>query len=181
MRLRHSAKEWVLFIVGERFDFLSSLDSILRSHARESTKPASRPPPAIPPDSSKAPQAMPPSGLFKGPSASNISASSSTPPAQDDNSRTFSKGCLPSRLQRAQGAGAELTSLLSSPPGDFSFNIGGSYFTKQRQVAWQYSQMAAHFVDGRQTIPVAILSIKIPNDLLSSAYQLVGDEWRRFV
>ena len=42
--------------------------------------------------------------------------------------------------------------------------------------------MTAHFVDGsREQIPVGILSIRIPVDLLDNNYSVVGDEWRSFV
>lgn len=73
-------------------------------------------------------------------------------------------------------------SLISIPPGDFHPTGGGFYLTKYRQSAWEYAQMTAHFVDGeRQQIPVGILSIRIPVDLLTNTHTLVGDEWRPYV
>lgn len=58
---------------------------------------------------------------------------------------------------------------------------GGLCLSKHRQVAWESAQIAAHFVDGRHQLPVGILSISIPVDLLTNAYTVVGDEWRSYV
>ena len=188
VRLLQSAKEWVVFIVRERLVFLESLNSLFKSCAdrarqtgpaqSETSVSSSR---TVRTSSTSTMQSLPPVGTFKAASSPHTTSGATTQGNPAEESRTFFKGGTMARLRVGEGPGGRIERLRSMPPGDFSGEIGGLYFTKHRQVAWEYAQRVAHFVDGRATIPVAVLSIEIPNDLLSATYQLVGPEWRTFV
>lgn len=132
--------------------------------------------------STSKPLKLPSSGTFVAPSNTKVATSTQETVTPAENRQVFYKSGFMHRLRSAEGPDKEMyPSLLSTPPGDFRGETGGLYLWKHRQVAWEYAQMAAHFGDGRRQLPVGILSISIPVDLLTNAYTIVGDEWRSYV
>jgi hypothetical protein len=88
-----------------------------------------------------------------------------------------------SQLELLYGPDGKLTieRLISTPPGDFDTpGRAGLYFTKQEQLAYEYAEWAKQVVDGN-VVPVGILCVAIPNNLLHSIVEVVGDNWRRYV
>jgi len=94
----------------------------------------------------------------------------------------FYKGGALERLELSKPIYSKLDirQLGSNPPGDFSNEKRGVYFTTDYQVAWQYANLAARIVDG-EVIPVGIFTVAIPLTMLDNNYHLFGDEWRHFV
>lgn len=71
-------------------------------------------------------------------------------------------------------------SILSSPPGDFSETTLGLYLTTQHKAAWEYAHWKAKVVDGK-VVPVEIMTLAVPQELLASKVEVYGDVWRDFV
>lgn len=187
VRLSRSAQEWIWFIVSSRLSFLLSLNDIIKSYARqklEKRAPLSsqKSQQSSSASSSKSSQKVPPSSTFVAVSGKSAAESLQPSSVSDVNRRTFYKGGLLHRLKAAAGLGKTIVpSLLSTPPGDFHISTGGLYFSKHWQAAWSYAQMAARFVDGRQQLPVGILSVDIPAELLTNVYTIVGHESRALI
>lgn len=114
-------------------------------------------------------------------SSQTLVESSTAVPTAIPGHRTLYKGGAQARLERILNPNGTLnmTQALSSESGDFS-PITGLYLTKQYKVAYEYARWAARIVDGR-VVPVGILQIVIPEFLLESSYEVVGDEWKNFV
>ena len=70
--------------------------------------------------------------------------------------------------------------LASNPPTDFSFFDKGLYLTMQAELAWKYAQWAARAVDG-MVVPVGMIQVAIPKPLLASTFELVGEDWTKYV
>jgi hypothetical protein len=187
VRLCRTAKEWLWFVVDSRLAFLESLNSSIRAHGqksqpRQAKTSVSASHGASSSSSTSKSLKLPPSGFFAAPSQLKVATSTQETDTPAENSQVFYKGDLMHRLRSSEGPNKKIfPSLTSTPPGDFHALVGGLYLSKHRQVAWEYAQMAAHFVDGRHQLPVGILSISIPVDLLANAYTVVGDEWRSYV
>lgn len=188
MRAMGSLKEWVLEAAAMRFEFLRSLSHIITTPARGVKKQVSHmsldgklapgPYPTIPTRSSS----------LKGPAVGNFNAPAPGTKPQEPSTRiegykTFYKGSTLPRLEAIfiqNGNAVNFNNVLSSPPGNFSRLIGGLYLTKHEQVAWRYAQWAKKIVDGN-VVPIGIMTVAIPDELLSSMAEVVGDDWRRFV
>lgn len=184
IRLKGSLKEWVTFMMEERFYFLQSLDAFVKNPARGINRRVSKmnlqtgkltAGPAVPARTSSI--AATPN--FDFPSAATAN---SDPPSSVDECTTYFKGGSIARLESINLSANPLNflPLTSTPPGDFSGDTRGLYFTKHEQIAWQYAQWAGKLVDGT-VVPVGILQIAIPNHLLASMTDVVGENWRRFV
>ncbi len=65
------------------------------------------------------------------------------------------------------------------PPSDFSRHFRRLYLTKQYQVAHEYAEIAFELVNS-QIIPVGILQISIPIELLKLICEIAGDLWQKY-
>lgn len=170
VRLSRTAKEWIWYITSSRYNFLQLLDAGVKERAQKAKARQGK---------------MSISTSHAVSSAANSSSKISVASSKDktaEECHTFYKGGVLERLQSAEGPGKSIFSeLLSTPPGDFGAITGGFCFSKHRQVAWEDAQMAAKIIDGRNQIPVGILTIKIPVNLLANSYTIPEDEWRAFV
>ncbi|MCJ1462976.1 hypothetical protein MMC07_001580 [Pseudocyphellaria aurata] len=183
VRLCRTAKEWIWFVVSSRLEYLELLDSSTRAHQQRGQPMQVEGSDLFSDAAEEAPSASS-SQLVEHPQSRATSATSTqNPTAAGENSQVFYKGGLLHRLRAAEGPNNNMfPSLTSTPPVDFHPTDGGFYLTKYQQTAWEYARMTAHFVDGqRQQVPVGILSIRIPVDLLTNSYTFVGDEWRSYV
>jgi hypothetical protein len=187
MRRMASAKEWALEMVELRYEFLLQLDAVIKVPARGIGKKVSHMSldgrlqpgrPEIPARGSSS-KAVPKLKNFIPPEAS--AASAEYPPDELPGHRIFLKGGAMHRLQRVFTDDGQLlfSNICSNPPGDFSRITGGLYMTKNPQVAWRYAQWAKKLVDGN-VVPVGIMTVAVPAELLASMKELYG-EWRRFV
>lgn len=191
MRLMASVKEWTIQMITMRCEFLESLDDVIKTPSRGVDRPAGRitqsgmlgrldkNKPEIPERGSSA--GKPPSeGNFQ--SGPSVATKAVQPPEGVEDCQMLYKGGAMKRLEsifKANGA-LDFKEIRSESPTDFSSNIRGLYLTKQAEGAWADAQMTARLVEGL-VVPVGILQVAIPNRLLSSAYGLVGQDWRRYV
>lgn len=191
MRSMASVKEWTIQMITMRYEFLESLDDVIKTPSCGVDRPASRitqsgmlggldkNKPEIPERGSSAGKAPPKGNSESGPS---FATKAIEPPMGVEDCRILYKGGASKRLEsifKAKGA-LDFKEIRSDPPTDFSSSTRGLYFTEQVEGAWKYAQMVARLVDG-SVVPVGILQVAIPNHLLSSAYELVGQDWRRYV
>jgi hypothetical protein len=188
MRRMASAKEWALEMVELRYEFLLQLDAVIKAPSRGIGKKVSHMSldgklqpgrPDIPARSSSS-KAVPPMKNFIPQQAS--AAAVEYPPDELAGHKLFFKGGVMHRLQKVFTKDGQLlfTNVCSLPPGDLSRITGGLYMTKNPQVAWRYAQWAKKLVDGN-VVPVAIMTVAVPVELLASTKELYGEEWRRFV
>ena len=190
MREVASANEWAIQMVTMRFEFLESLDDIIKTPLRGVERPVRRITPngdlgkianagSEIPERGSSKSEVPPMKTFQtGPST----AVKSPPPEQVEGCKMFYKGGALARLQKVFQPDGTLHfgKLLSTPPTDFSWISGGLCLTKQAEVAWKHAQWAARIVDGT-VVPIGILQVAIPAPLLASSYELFGNDWRRCV
>ncbi|MCJ1422881.1 hypothetical protein MMC29_000761 [Sticta canariensis] len=181
VRLCRTAKEWIWFVVSSRLEFLESLNSSITAYGEKSQlkqvkSSVSDSHIASSASSTSQPLKLPPSGTFVEPSNTKIPTSTQETVTPVENRQMFYKGGLMHRLRSAGPNKKIFPSLMSTLLRDFHAINGGLYLSKHRQVAWESAQIAAHFVDGRHQLPVGILSISIPVDLLTNACTVVGDE-----
>ncbi|MCJ1462980.1 hypothetical protein MMC07_001584 [Pseudocyphellaria aurata] len=190
MREVASANEWAIQMVTMRFEFLQSLDDIIKTPSRGVERPVRRITPSgdLGKIAEEGPE-IPERGSSKGklPPMKNFQSGPSTaakppPPEQVEGCRMFYNGGALARLQNVFQPDGTLHfgKLRSTPPTDFSWQTGGLYLTKQVEVAWKYAQWAARIVDGA-VVPIGILQVAIPIPLLASSYELFGNDWRRCV
>lgn len=191
MRLMGSLKDWVRWMVEERYHFLQSLDDFVKNPARGSNRRVSTldlqtgklvTGPVIPERSSSV-GATPPVGHFS--TNPSIATASSNAPRDIEGHATYFKWGTVARLESVHGSSTTnnrlgFVSIASTPPGDFSGDTRGLYFTKHERIAWQYVQWAGKLID-RTVVPVGILRVAIPDHLLASITEVVGEVWRRFV
>lgn len=93
------------------------------------------------------------------------------------------------RLQKAIRLDTDLTdvnrieNVRSTPPGDFAGAAMALYFTKQRQVAYQYATYAKTRLRtaGEDPIAVGILEVVIPRELTTGSVEIYGETWQEFV
>lgn len=158
MRSMGSAKEWTIEMITMRYEFLESLDDVIKTSSQGVDRPASR--------------------LTK---SGNLATPNKAEP-EVEGCRIFYKSGAMRWLESMFNTDGSLNfiEICSTPPTGFSSTIAGLYLTKEAEVAWEYAQMAARLVDGL-VVPVGILEVTIPNQLLSSAYELVGEDWRSYV
>lgn len=96
------------------------------------------------------------------------------------------KGGALHRLRQAvnfydpNGPANNLDALFSTPPTDFSRNQAYWYFTKQESVAAMYADYSRTRV-GEERIEAGILSVVVPNDLLSEVLEIFGSDFKEFV
>lgn len=182
MRCSGSLKEWVFELIITRYDFLQSLDQVMRGPSRGFKAPVFRATtaPPVPPRGSS--QEQPPSGVFKKSGPSTATRVDEEIPTEVEGRRVLYKGGSLSRLQSIKRNDGSLNfrAILSTPPGDFSRSTRGLYVTKQKEITHKYARWAEQIVDGK-VIPVGILTIAIPTSMLASCYELVGEEWRQYV
>lgn len=188
IRLTRSLKEWVTEMMTMRYEFLETLDDVIKTPARGvhrrvsrlelDGKLASSGPEVLDRHSSigKAPQM----GIFK--PEPLVATKIPEPPSEIEDHKMFYKGGSLTRLQSVHISGNLLNfgALASTPPGEFSPDFRGLYLTKQPQVAWEYAQWAAKLVDGN-VVPVGVLQVAVPIHLLSSNTELSEEDWRRYV
>ena len=189
MRDSASLKEWILLMIEERYFFLKSLDSFVKTPANGIDRQVSRMDlhtgtlvnGCAVPEGGSSIGATPPTSNS---STAQLSAATTTPdtPREIEGATTLFKGGTIARLQsmRRPENALEFRALQSTPPGDFSARELGLYFTKQEQVAFKYAQWLGQVVDGR-VIPVGILQVAVPKDLLESMAEVFGEDWRKFV
>ena len=181
-RLRASAKEWVSYVIEERYLFLQTIDTVI-GHSQKTHQHTKK-------LSGFSGPSLPSATLgnvnVAGPSKDQPKSVVATcvphlPHQMEDHLILYKGGSRP-RLRRIFQADGSLkfNALDSSPPGDFSGEIGGLYFAKQHQVAWRFAQWAHRLVDGN-VVPIAILRVAFPNDVFASSCDVVGDQWKRFV
>ncbi|MCJ1236326.1 hypothetical protein MMC14_004307 [Varicellaria rhodocarpa] len=70
--------------------------------------------------------------------------------------------------------------IASPPPTDFHPHFRGIYLTKQRELAWEYAQIARRVADG-SVVPSGILVVAVPLTLLESVGDVVGEDWKDYV
>jgi hypothetical protein len=188
MRLTGSAKHWAIEMINMRFEFLFSLDNVIKSHAPGPKHKVSHmdlsgelkaglPYPVSERSSSKGPVL----GTF--PSAGpSVATANDMPPVNIDGHQMFFKGGSLVRLNKifTKTSRLNILQVCSTPPGDFTALSQALYLTKQTSVAWEHAQWAKKIVDGA-VVPIGILKIAIPNSLLASITQVAGDEWRNLV
>jgi hypothetical protein len=188
MRLTGSAKHWAIEMINTRFEFLFSLDDVIKSHAPGPKRKVSHmdlsgelkvglPYPVPERSYSKGPVL----GTFP-PAGPSIVTANDIPPAEIDGHQMFFKGGSLVRLNKifTKTSRLNILQICRTPPGDFTALSQALYLTKQTSVAWEYAQWTEKIVDGA-VVPIGILKIAIPNTLLASTTQVVGDEWRNLV
>lgn len=189
MRLNGSAKHWIMEMMKMRFEFLDNFDKVIKNHGKGpnrkvgymdlSDKFKSGPPHLIPEyGSSKGPAI----GTFSTSGPSTATATDSQPEKIDGHQMFYRGGSLVRlNMIHSENNRLNIRKIRSAPPGDFSEDIPALYLTKQAPVAWQYAQWVKKFVDGA-VVPVGILAIAIPDNLLTSITQVASDyEWRKLV
>ena len=185
MRISRSLKEWVFELLDNRYGFLQTLDSVVRTPeplilGRKSSrlgldgKLHTKPGPDISP--------RPEIGHFT-PQQKSIAHAIEAPPTALPEHTTLWKAGTRHRLDSLIQSDGSLCflNLASDPPGDFSSMLSrGLYLTKHEEVAWKYAQWAAKLLN-HTVVPVGFLRVAVPNQLLHSQKELFGDEWRQFV
>ncbi|KAI4251211.1 MAG: hypothetical protein L6R42_008468 [Xanthoria sp. 1 TBL-2021] len=200
LRLTQSAMFWVLDTISAKYMYLQSIDREVLGYARgprrsesyvqiESrlsgeSRPSSSSKPTQP-SSSKAAQGkanpQPSQALHLGANDHQVG----------DGEIELLKGGTQVRLVQAFPSPADppndvinrLQNIFSAIPGDFSPNESALYFTKQRDVAYQYMDYARERTteQSQQLLAVGILHVIIPTEFLADHAQIYGDEWREFV
>ena len=163
LRLTQNARYWVLDTIEAKFRFLTSLDdaNVLGQMQKKQRHPQ--------------PQVQP-----------------STTPSQPISATevVLLKGGDCARLQKAIRLSTDSTdvnriqNVASAPPGDFAGLEMALYFTQQRQFAYQYASYARtrlRTAPGDDPIPVGILHVVIPKELMTGGVHIDGEIWREFV
>ena len=189
MRKMGTAKGWVLEAIETRYVFLQQLDNIIETPALGVARKTSyldlqgnfqpgRPP--IPERQSS--KKLPAMGIFKYPTKVSSSTTVDQPKVSLEDHKILYKGGALCRLQKIQMENGQLNfaKILSPSPGDFDGFVGGLYFNKQSQVAHRYAKWAEKVVDGK-VVPVGIMRVAVPNDLLTSIAEIYGTDWQEFV
>lgn len=190
MRDMGSAKEWVLYMIEMRWSFLNDLDSVVTTPALGVEKKASHLDPSgqftstsiqVPKQSSSK-SSTPKTGKFK-PTPPLVQTSSNPPPSVVGHQMLF-KGTNLSRLEEVfigpDKRRLNFNRIVSLPPGDFSAVTGGLYLTSQPWVAYRYAEWAAIIADG-QVVPMGLLTVAIPQHLMSSIQTVGGEQWSKLV
>ena len=193
MRLFGTVKTWIFEMIDTRWKFLEGLDDVIKSPpiqilGRKSSHPVlgsfkTRAPPEIPERISSQNKGKGPAiGSFKAPAPLVTAAADEPLKAMDGHTMLFRGSSQPylDELFIDGGKSVNFRHLRCHLPTDFTQGYPGVYFTKNYQVAWQCAQWSKRVVDGR-VIPVEILHVAVPNFLFSSAMELYGDIWRKFV
>jgi hypothetical protein len=191
-RLTSSAKDLILWMMDERFFFLLSLDNIIQTAPKHAGRKNSSMDlqgklkfntPTVPIRFSSKNKTMPATGVFNTGGMSVATKASEPPSELNGCTMLFKEGSIV-RLEKVFVAqnGVNFGQLLSNPPCDFDhmYSPRGLYLTKQQQVAYEYSQWAKRVFE-ENVVPVGILCVAVPDHLLSSIAQVVGDSWRRYV
>jgi len=189
MRLTGTAKFWAVEMMRMRYEFLQSLDNLITTQGRRVNREASHsgnfksgPPQPVPKRGSS--KGDPVVGIFSTAGPSTATAEVDWPLAEINGHSTFYKGGPLATLKRIylndNPLNLGIGQILCSPPTDFTGETMALYLTKQEQVAHQYAKWAKRIVDGK-VVPVGLLAIAIPDNLLTSITQVVGEEWRRLV
>lgn len=192
MRVNATAKETAIWMMEMRYEFLMSLDTIIQNPEKGFERKVSHLDmngslqpgrPSIPPRGASKGMGQPSVGTF-GAAGPSTATTTQDPPLEVPGCQFFYKGGALARLDRLNDRNNALRfeTLLSTPPGDFDDPRGmaGLYLTKQEKVAYEDARWAQHVVDGN-VVPVGILRVAIPNELLSSICEVVGDNWRDYV
>ena len=188
MRLTRSAKARVVESIQMKMRFLYDLDVATTDQL---TKGPLRPAPVQFSSASGPGPSSPAEGSSKRGQASASTAKAPALPtvaATEDitnlpNHRILFIGRDYSRLRSTWGENGRLWfgKLTSTPPEDFHYDMGGLYFSNDRQTAWEYCEFAARVLADGLTVPVGILEVAVPNDLFASRFDLHGDTWKKIV
>lgn len=188
MRSMASAKEWIIHMITIRYEFLESLDNVLKTPSRGVHRPASLTTESerlgsLDTNSHEVPKHGSSDGRF--PSMAKFKFGpfeASEPPDKVEGCEILYQAGAMNRLEsifKKYGA-LDFNQIRSDSPTDFSSETKGLYLITKREAALAYAQMIARLVDG-SVVPVGILQVAIP-DHLCSAYVLDdGENWRRYV
>ena len=163
LRLTQNAQYWVIDTMEAKFHFLKSLDAnILPPMQQEQTHPH----PQLQPSSTTPSQAISATEvvLLKGGDCARLQ-------------KTIRLSTDSTDTNRIQNVGSKL-------PGDFAGLEMALYFTQQRHLAYQYASYARtrlRTTAGEDAIPVGILHVVIPKDLMNRSVDISGEMWREFV
>ncbi|KAK1957433.1 hypothetical protein LY78DRAFT_686220 [Colletotrichum sublineola] len=185
IRRTRSAEEWALDNLEETFDFLAGLsrrieklhkaNSIDRVKSPDENK---NPTPAIRPGRHHRSGASSSSGTGSLPSPATVLP---TPPEAIDGRTMMYKGGSEARLQDSisEAQGLRIGKLYSTAPTDFHPASNTLlYLTKHHNVALKYARYQAERLP---PINAAVLQVAIPNNLLSDAREIYGENWRDLV
>ncbi|GKT53540.1 hypothetical protein ColTof4_05716 [Colletotrichum tofieldiae] len=202
IRRTRSAEEWALDNLGETFDFLAGLSRRIEKLRKANTIDRVKSPdenkmptPAIRPGRHDRSGASSSSGSFppgrqerSGASSSSGTGSlpspatvSSTPTKAIDGRTMMYKGGSEARIQDSisEAQGLRIGKLYSTAPTDFHPASNTLlYFTKHHDVALKCARYQAERLP---PIKAAVLQVAIPNNLLSDAREIYGENWRDLV
>ncbi|KAK2741952.1 hypothetical protein CKAH01_01379 [Colletotrichum kahawae] len=183
VRLTGCACSWALDTIQESFSFLEHLDGAVekrkKNNAIERTDS---------PDGTKNPRPAlrPQNRRTTGTSSSSSSHPTptvfvDTAPTEVDGRSIFMKGGSETRFSRAVKADGSLSvfHLQSEAPTDFHPKEPTYiYLTKDREVAELYARYVEERCEGVKGV---ILQIAIPNDLVSDAREIFGNDWQELI
>ncbi|GJC86873.1 hypothetical protein ColLi_09711 [Colletotrichum liriopes] len=185
IRRTRSAEEWALDNLEETFDFLAGLSRRIEKLRKANTidrvkspDENKKPTPAIRPDRQERSGASSSSGTGSLPSPATVSPH---PPKAIGGRTMMYKGGSEARIQDSisEAQGLRIGKLYSTAPTDFHPASNTLlYFTKHHDVALKYARYQAERLP---PIKAAVLQVAIPNNLLSDAREICGENWRDLV
>ena len=191
LRLTQNARYWVLDTIEAKYLFLTSLNTNVLGSKASAQGPVSL---QARLEQSKKSQAQ--KHKAKQEPQPQLETSAATQ-ANLDTELVLLKGGDYARLQKAIRLETDLTDVNriqnvgSTPPGDFAGLVMGLYFTKQRQLAYQYASYARKRLETESKTPIAgavenpiavgILQVIIPRELTAGSVDIYGKIWQEFV
>lgn len=187
IRLTANAMHWALDTIKAKYHFLTAIDSAVLGSGRVSVEARMRNPGQS-------------SGGGGGSSSESSEKGVANPPQPQVATATVEKTVQPNEMELLKGSNIQrlasgikletdeqdtnrIDNVVSMVPGDFSGRKQILYFSKQRQVAYEYAAYERRRLteQGEDLVGVGILHVILPKELLASSVDVFGLDWKEFV